>query len=111
MSGVCLQWPADSLLYCRYYNAVIDMISDDNGTCSVTFEGYGTTEIVKVYTYSRAGGVLGYFVAVQLSELRPENTVEETGGKRRGAQQLMKSKANKCVHNMYFDVYVALILV
>lgn len=32
----------------RYYNAVIDMISADNGTCSVTFEGYGTTEIVKV---------------------------------------------------------------
>lgn len=34
---------------------------------------------------------------VQLSELKPENTVEERGGKRKGAQQLMKSKANKFV--------------
>ena len=41
----CTLW---SLVCCRYYNAVIDMISEDNGTCSVTFEGYGTTEIVKV---------------------------------------------------------------
>ena len=39
-------------LHCRYYNAVIDMISEDKGTCSVTFEGYGTTEIVKVCYYS-----------------------------------------------------------
>ena len=36
------------LFWFRYYNAVIDMISEENGTCSVTFEGYGTTEIVKV---------------------------------------------------------------
>lgn len=32
----------------RYFNAVIDMISDDGQTCTVTFDGYGTTEIVKV---------------------------------------------------------------
>ena len=32
----------------RYYNAVIDMIADDGETCSVTFDGYGTTVIVKV---------------------------------------------------------------
>ena len=37
-----------SYLLPRYYNAAIDMISEDKGTCSVTFEGYGTTEIVKV---------------------------------------------------------------
>lgn len=61
----------------KYYNAVIDMISEDNGTCSITFEGYGTTDIVK------------------LSELRPENKVDERGVKRKGAQQLMKTKANK----------------
>ena len=42
MSSLC------SYLLSRYYNAVIDMISEDKGTCSVTFEGYGTTEIVKV---------------------------------------------------------------
>jgi survival-of-motor-neuron-related-splicing factor 30 len=60
----------------KYFNAVIDMISEDNGTCSVTFEGYGTTEIVK------------------LSELRPETSADEGGRKRKGAQ-LMKAKATK----------------
>ena len=32
----------------RHFNAVIDMISDDVQTCTVTFDGYGTTEIVRV---------------------------------------------------------------
>lgn len=32
----------------KHYNAVIDMISDDGQTCTVTFDGYGTTEIVRV---------------------------------------------------------------
>ena len=32
----------------RYYNAVIDMLSEDGETCTVTFDGYGTTVIVKV---------------------------------------------------------------
>ena len=45
---VCWHYAVNSLLCGRYYNAVIDMISEDKGTCSVTFEGYGTTEIVKV---------------------------------------------------------------
>ena len=32
----------------RHFNAVIDMISEDGQTCTVTFDGYGTTEIVRV---------------------------------------------------------------
>ena len=48
-----------------------------------------------------ANSTLPYCVAVQLSELRPENAVDETGGKRKGAQQLMKSKANKYVMSYY----------
>ena len=43
----------------RHYNAVIDMISEDKGTCSVTFEGYGTTEIVKVCERGREGERVG----------------------------------------------------
>lgn len=31
-----------------YFDAVIDMVSDDQQTCTVTFDGYGTTEIVRV---------------------------------------------------------------
>ena len=31
-----------------YYNATIDSISDDLTTCTVSFEKYGNTEIVKV---------------------------------------------------------------
>ena len=37
-----------SSLVCRYYDAVIDMLSEDGETCTVTFDGYGTTVIVKV---------------------------------------------------------------
>ena len=104
------------LFWFRYYNAVIDMISEENGTCSVTFEGYGTTEIVKVSVpvggLARATPSVCVRVCVhvcvcvcmcacvcvcviQLSELRPENAGEEKAMKRKGAQQLMKSKANK----------------
>lgn len=32
----------------RHFNAVIDMISEDGQTCTVTFDGYGTTEITRV---------------------------------------------------------------
>lgn len=32
----------------RYYNAVIDIISVDNESCTLTFEGYNTTEIVRL---------------------------------------------------------------
>ncbi len=32
----------------RYYNAVIDMISTDGDSCTLTFEGYNTTEIVRL---------------------------------------------------------------
>jgi len=33
------------LLFCRYFDAMVDMISDD-GTCTVTFDTYGSTAIV-----------------------------------------------------------------
>ena len=33
---------------CRYYNATVDMLSGDGETCTVTFEGYGTTVIVRL---------------------------------------------------------------
>ena len=49
----------------RYYNAVVDMLSGDGDTCTVTFDGYGTTVIVR------------------LSDLRPrgwEEEEEEGGG-------------------------------
>lgn len=36
------------LFSCRYYNAVIDMISADGESCTLTFEGYNTTEIVRL---------------------------------------------------------------
>lgn len=61
MSGsslLCIVW-------CRYYNAMVDMLSGDGETCTVTFEGYGTTVIVR------------------LSDLRPrgwEEEEEEGGG-------------------------------
>ena len=74
------------------------MISEDKGTCSVTFEGYGTTEIVKVHCTCVCCCVLLTNNSVKLSELRPENATEERGVKRKGAQQLMKSKANKLVY-------------
>lgn len=32
----------------RHFNAVIDMISEDGQTCTVTFDGYGTTEIARI---------------------------------------------------------------
>ena len=31
----------------RYYDAVVDMIGDDGDTCTVTFDGYSTTEVCK----------------------------------------------------------------
>lgn len=43
----------------RYYNAVVDMLSGDGETCTVSFEGYGTTVIVR------------------LSDLRPRGWEEE----------------------------------
>lgn len=49
----------------RYYNAVVDMLSGDGETCTVTFDGYGSTVIVR------------------LSDLRPhgwEEEEEEGGG-------------------------------
>ena len=49
-------------LLCRYYNAVVDMLSGDGETCTVTFEGYGTTVIVR------------------LSDLRPRGWEEEEEG-------------------------------
>ena len=33
---------------CRYYNAVVDMLSGDGDSCTVTFDGYGTTVIVRL---------------------------------------------------------------
>ena len=34
-------------LYCRYYLATVDEILDD-GSCSVIFDKYGTTEVTQV---------------------------------------------------------------
>ncbi len=45
----------------RYYNAVVDLVSEDGVTCSVTFDGYGTTEIVR------------------LADIRPQSWEEEDG--------------------------------
>ena len=36
------------LLYFSYYDATVDNISDDLSTCTVSFDKYGNTEIVKV---------------------------------------------------------------
>ena len=46
-----------SSLVCRYYDAVIDMLSEDGETCTVTFDGYGTTVIVKVCILTRVSFV------------------------------------------------------
>ena len=52
----------------RYYNAVVDMLSDDGESCTVTFDGYGTTVITR------------------LNDLRPrgwEEEEEDSGPKRK----------------------------
>ena len=36
------------LYLCRYYNAVVDMLSGDGETCTVTFDGYGSTVISRL---------------------------------------------------------------
>ncbi len=51
------------LVYVRYYNATIDMIAADSETCTLTFDGYGTTEIIK------------------LSDLRPRGWEDDDEGK------------------------------
>ena len=35
-------------MFSSYYDATVDSISDDLTTCTVSFEKYGNTEIVKV---------------------------------------------------------------
>ena len=47
------------LFVVRYYNAVVAMLSEDGETCTVTFDGYGTTVITR------------------LSDLRPHGWEEE----------------------------------
>ena len=47
----------------RFYNATIDMISADGESCTLTFEGYSTTEIVR------------------LCDLRPRGWEEEEEGR------------------------------
>ena len=53
---ILCKWSSDRCMWhskyshrfvCSYYNATIDMISDDLTTCTVSFESYGNTEIVK----------------------------------------------------------------
>lgn len=51
---------------CRYYDAVIDMLSEDGETCTVTFDGYGTTVIVKVM-YPHHSEFGGYTVELLVS--------------------------------------------
>ena len=36
------------MFYFSYYDATVDSISDDLTTCTVSFDKYGNTEIVKV---------------------------------------------------------------
>lgn len=67
----CLMlWPSLlsllSSLVCRYYDAVIDMLSEDGETCTVTFDGYGTTVIVKVM-YPHQSEFRGYTVELLVS--------------------------------------------
>lgn len=38
----------DVFVFSSYYDATVDSISDDLTTCTVSFEKYGNTEIVKV---------------------------------------------------------------
>jgi len=38
----------DVYVFSSYYDATVDSISDDLTTCTVSFEKYGNTEIVKV---------------------------------------------------------------
>lgn len=40
------------LFYFSYYDATVDSISDDFMTCTVSFNKYGNTEIVKVGTWT-----------------------------------------------------------
>lgn len=61
---------------CRYYNAVIDIISADGESCTLTFEGYNTTEIVR------------------LGDLRPCGWEEEEEGKTGIKKKKMDARAN-----------------
>jgi len=36
------------MFYFSYYDATVDSISDDLTTCTVSFDKYGNTEIIKV---------------------------------------------------------------
>ena len=59
----------------RYYNATIDMIAADGETCTLTFDGYGTTVIVK------------------LSDLRPHGWEEEEEAKMGAGAKRKKTDA------------------
>ena len=39
----------------KYYDAVVDMIGDDGDTCTVTFDGYSTTEVCKLADLRQCG--------------------------------------------------------
>ena len=62
---------------CRHYNAVVDMVSEDGETCTVTFDGYGSTEIIK------------------LADLRPQGWEEDGGGGAKGAGPMKKKKVSE----------------
>ena len=67
-------WNAYSLF--RYYNAIIDMISADGDSCTVTFEGYNTTEIVR------------------LGDLRPTGWEDEENGRAGVKRKKTDARAN-----------------
>jgi hypothetical protein len=60
----------------RYYNAVIDIISIDGESCTLTFEGYNTTEIVR------------------LCDLRPCGWEDEDEGKTGVKKKKVDARAN-----------------
>ena len=60
----------------RYYNARIDMISGDGESCTLTFEGYNTTEIVR------------------LCDLRPNGWEDEEEGRTGVKRKKMDARAN-----------------
>ncbi len=66
----------ESCFLCRYYNATIDVISADNESCTLTFEGYNSTEIVR------------------LCDLRPFGWEEEEEGRGGVKRKKVDARAN-----------------
>ena len=52
LKTIIFQVQKNIIFYFSYYDATVDSISDDLTTCTVSFDKYGNTEIVKVSAYN-----------------------------------------------------------